>query len=111
MEKGSKASFLSGESEKRMIVELGPFCPDLENKILKSTFSLTPEVWIEEKKVKFYKKPEEMSFYPAADIFDLSKVGRKKKLKKVDYYGPLKEGYGLFSSLMEIKDAHSFLRL
>ena len=111
MEKASKASFLSEDSERKMLEELGPFCPDLKNKIVKSSFSLTPEVWVEEKKVKFYKKPEEMSFYPAADIFDLSKVGKKKKLKKVDYYGPLKEGYGLFSSLMEIKDAHSFLRL
>ena len=72
---------------------------------------MTSEVWVEEKKIKFYKKPEEISFYPTADIFDLSKVGKRKKLKKVDYYGPLKEGYGLFSSLMEIKDAHSFLRL
>ena len=78
-EKGSKASFLSKESEGGMLEELGLFCPDLKKKIVKNSFSMTSEVWVEDKKIKFYKKPEEISFYPAADIFDLSKVGKKKK--------------------------------
>jgi len=110
-EKGSKTSFISEEVEKEMIKEMDPFCPFIEDKIEKREFFFTPEVWLHGKNVKYYRKPEEMSFYSSVDLYDLSKIGKKNKLKKVDYFGPLKEGYGLFSSLMEIKDANTFIRL
>ena len=93
-----------------MIKELNPFCPFIEDKIDRREFFFTPEVWLHGKNIKYYKKPAEMSFYPNVDLYDLSKIGKRNKLKKVDYFGPLKEGYGLFSSLMEIKDANSFIR-
>ncbi|MDC0255807.1 hypothetical protein OAK75_12975 [Bacteriovoracales bacterium] len=109
-ERGSKTSFISEKIEREMIKELNPFCPFIEDKIDRREFFFTPEVWLHGKNIKYYKKPAEMSFYPNVDLYDLSKIGKRNKLRKVDYFGPLKEGYGLFSSLMEIKDANSFIR-
>ena len=66
------------------------------------------DLCLEEVSLNNSKFKQDMPLVSKINVYDCTSPGQEDQLKHVHYYGPLKRGsFGLFSTLMEIKDSPS----
>ena len=101
---GNKISFVQKKIHQFLINRLGAFVTELEEMIENEKMSFNPEILT---KAEVLATSRSSTDRRPMVISDISNPTKRVNLKNVDYFGPFKNGgFGLLSTLMELKKDH-----
>jgi hypothetical protein len=106
--KGMKIDFIKNFIIAELEKDLSIICKRPITNLLIESIHFGHDLCLEEKSFKSSGFKQDMPLLSKVEVYDCTAPGLDDLLKNVHYFGPLKRGsFGLFSTLMEIKDGPS----